>query len=945
MVIKRKKLVFGILLSIYLVACINNTPEATKNRHVSDVASVDLEAGFRTPSIQFGPWSYWRWNWDYAHLITKQGITDDLEAMYEQGMGGVMIDMVGKVLNTKAPEYMSEEWLELIAHSHREANRLGLGFYIHLCDGWANAGGPWNKPEDAMKVFTFSKTLVKGETIFDGALPKPNSSLSHKHPDATQEAQKREEFYRDVVVLAYESSNPNAIPNGVINLTDKMSEDDHLKWEAPAGDWTILRFGWKITGAVNAPASPAGTGLECDKLGRRGIDSQLKGIEPILKILEEAPQGTHSLIGSDSWEGGVSNWTQSMPEEFKAAKGYDIIPWLPVLAGDRLTPQAARFQRDFNDMIKEMVRKNYIGYLTEKMHERGIMTQCQSVPEASDIPVGEYWAESQSEIKYGPKADFYKEDPLRAFAATSGIDIGPIGRGWGKNVMGAETFTSRCQNWERTPYALKSGVDWAFCSGINKTIFHLYAIQPDSILKPHYMEHGTAVNRNLTWWNQAHAWFSYIARSQFMLQRGTHVSDVCFIDGRNVLRVDGIVHQDFPVSYRFDNAPWQRFVSDMSVKNGQPTFPEGASYKLVVLPSQNDIRLEEIQKVEQLVKSGATILAQQKFQHGRGLVGFPIADVQIQNIANSLWGNEPKGEREIGKGRFLWGYTVEEALKLLNMKQDFSCQLETPNIRGIDWVHRRDGNTDLYFVVNRADEEVKVTANFRVSGKQPELWNPDNTEIKTVEQFNENNGITSVQLELTPFESTFVVFRKPGKSSVVEKAKPKIETLKIDGKWDVAFLDGMGAPDAIKFDTLVSWTDRSETDIKFYSGEATYRKTIDLPAPFLKGKNAVLDLGDVRDLVDVRVNGKLIRTLWKPPYRIKLGDALERGENELEITVANTWINRCIGDIRRHGRAGVKPENAPRYTQLGNSTRDYNEETPILPSGLLGPVQLIVEKN
>ncbi|MCP4313401.1 MAG: hypothetical protein GY790_19255 [Bacteroidetes bacterium] len=233
---------------------------------------------------------------------------------------------------------------------------------------------------------------------------------------------------------------------------------------------------------------------------------------------------------------------------------------------------------------------------------------------------------------------------------------------------------------------------------------------------------------------------------------------------------------------------------------------------------------------------------------------------------------------KVGKGRFLWGYTPEEALRLLDTKQDFSCQLETPNEHGIDWVHRRDGDTDLYFVVNRAYEEVKLTANFRVSGKQPELWHPDNTEINTVGQFKVNMGITSVQLELAPFE-------------------------------------------------------------------ATYRKTIDLPVSFLEGENVVLDLGDVRDLVDVRVNGKLISTLWKPPYRVKLGDALKGGENDLEITVANTWINRCIGDIRRHGRTGVKPENAPRYTQLGSATQDYNEETPILPSGLLGPLQLIVEKN
>ena len=944
--------------------------------------SADLESGFRAPPVVDGPWVYWRWSWSYAQLITKQGITDDLEAMRQQGIGGVMVDTIGTTPNPEAAPYMSDAWLALVKHAHSEANRLGLGFYIHDCDGWANSGGPWITPENAMKVYIFSKTQVKGPIVFDGNLPQPDSSLAKKHPNAGMSGKPIEEFYRDVVVLAYDRSNSNAIPDGVINLTDLMTGDGHLRWQAPAGDWTILRFGWKITGRENSPASPAGNGLECDKLGARGIDAHLKGIAPILDILSDNPKGVNSLIGVDSWECGDQNWTQSMPEEFKAAKGYDLIPWLPVLAGDCLSPQSARFQRDFEDMIQEMVHKNYMARFTEKMHERGIITQCQTVPESSDIPCGEYWAESPGEKRYGPKADFFNSDPRRALSAVTAITIGPIGRGWGNNLIGAESFTSRCQNWERTPYALKSGMDWALCSGINKNQFHLYAIQPDTHRKPHYMEHGTAVNRNLTWWKQAHAWFDYIARSQFMLQRGAHVSDVCFVGDQTPWLENGQIHEEFPTPYRFDVVPWPRLINEMSLKNGEAVFAEGMAYKLIVLPNRNDIRLAEVQKIEQLLSQGATVLAQQKPAHGSGLAGFPDADAQIQAVAGKLWGKNPgaRGERRVGKGRLIWGCTPEQALTMIGVKPDFNCRMHEPNECGIDWQHRRDGNADIYFVVNRAGDAVNIDATFRVANKAPELWNPDSTEIIHTALYDSKDGVTTLPLRLEPYESVFVVFRKPTSDHIIAAGslranevrrvggklqvsgspgtyelisnKGRIQKvsipaqappLEIAGGWDVQFLDGMGAPKNTHFAKLESWTARPERDIKYYSGSATYTKVINVSKKSLDAGNPVLDLGEVRDLVDVNVNGKHVGTLWKPPYRISLKGVLKLGENELEITVANTWLNRFVGDLKLHGRWGVKKENGPRYTEEGQGTDDYSENTPILESGLLGPVRLMHE--
>jgi len=907
-----------------------------------------LEEGFRRPPVECGPWVYWRWKGEDTHLITKPCITDELEAMREQGLGGVVLDTIGGGQQPNAALYMSKAWLELIAHAHREANRLGLGFYIHNCDGWATSGGPWITPENAMKRYTFSKTSVKGPAVFDAKLPQPDAALQSKHPDAGPNEKSVQEFYRDVAVLAYDRSKPATVPAGVVNLTGKMSADGHLRWDVPAGDWTILRFGWAITGSKNAVASPSGSGLECDKLGARGIDAHIEGLAPILDILADTPKGIKSLIGVDSWEAGGHSWTQSLPEEFKAAKGYDMLPWLPVLAGDHLSPHAPRFLQDFNDLIQELVRKNFMGRFTEKMHQRGLLTQCESVPECADIPCSEYWAESPSERIHGPKADFFQADPRRSIAATSSIGMGSVGRGWGKNVMAAESFTSRCQNWERTPYALKSGLDWSFCSGINKTVFHLYAIQPDTQRKPHYMEHGTAVNRNLTWWNQAHAWFDYIARSQFMLRRGTHVSDICFIGDQTPWLKDGKIPKDFPVAYRFDLAPWHRLVHEMTVKNGEAVFPEGAAYRLVVLPDRGDMRPAEIRKVQELLEAGAVVLARRKPLAACGLTGFPEADEQVRLLAGTLWGTNPpaQGERLIGKGRLLWGYTPEEALRLINWTPDFKCTLEKPNTAGVDWVHRRDGAADIYFVVNRANEPVRLDAGFRVVGKRPELWDPDSTEIKPAEPYTVKEGQTFVSLRLEPYESVFVVFREPGTPSpVVAKAKKPTEKMEIGGAWDLRFLDGMGAPEKVRFEALVSWSSRPEQDIKYYSGRVTYTKTITVPEPLLAAGTPVLDLGDVCDLVDVKVNGTLVRTLWKPPYRVSLKGVLKPGENQLEITVANTWLNRFIGDFIQHGRWGVKAEKGPRYTHGGHATQDYNENTPPLASGLMGPVFLLFEDS
>jgi len=886
----------------------------------SPIRADDLEKHFAAPPAGCRPWVYWRWHWSYAELITKEGITADLEAMAAQGLGGVNLDTVGKVTPGKqAALYMSDDWLALIAHARTEATRLGLEFCIHNGDGWANSGGPWITPDNAMKELTFTATKATGPQHGSFKLPEPESHLG---------------FYRDIAVLAFEATKTNAIPAGVINLTALMDRSGTLSWDVPAGEWSVLRIGYTATGKLNAVPSDAGSGLECDKLSPQGIEAHWRGIAPLLRVLTKNGTKLPPYIGVDSWECGAQNWTERLPEEFKARTGYDITPWLPVLAGHSAAAGglAPRFSEDFGEQLTGMNRRNYMGRFRSLAHAEGFQTQCEAIPEAADIPMGEFWAVSQPETVHGPEATFFKDDPLRVIAVSN--DVPPLGRGCGRNIIATEALTSRMQNWERAPSALKSGIDWSLCAGNNKTVFHLYAIQPDTNRKPGYMEHGTGVNRNLTWWPQAHAWFSYITRCQFMLRQGVHVSDVCFAENNFEAFRDRIFQEEFPAKFRYDVCPWEDLIERMSAKDGLAVLPEGQAYRLIVLPNRGDIHVAALRKLKELVAQGVAVLGPRPIR-ARGLADYPRCDAEVQALANELWGDQPgaRGEHAFGKGKVFWGMTPVEALAALGVPRDFHCAPGSPASPGMDWIHRRTPDADIYFVVNRADHEVTTDAFFRITGKTPELWDPDSAIITRPLIHEEQNGMTRVPLTLEPYGSLFVVFRKTSAPAAQPQFVSSEPVLSITGPWQVRFLNGMGAPAQTTFEQLQSWTGHADPNIKWYSGSAVYSCDFPIPENLLATKpRLLLDLGDVRELADVKLNGRTLATLWKPNYRVEITAAAKSGVNHLEITVANTWLNRFVGDL------GLPPNQ--RVTSMGIACSAYTKDTPLRPSGLLGPVTL-----
>jgi hypothetical protein len=248
------------------------------------------------------------------------------------------------------------------------------------------------------------------------------------------------------------------------------------------------------------------------------------------------------------------------------------------------------------------------------------------------------------------------------------------------------------------------------------------------------------------------------------------------------------------------------------------------------------------------------------------------------------------------------------------------------------FVHRKLADADLYWVDNRNARVESVDATFRIGGKAPELWHADTGVIEPA-SYRIADGRTSVPLRLNPYEAVFLVFRKPAAApsrALPERVETRLATL--EGSWDVAFQPERGAPAKLTFDKLSSWSESADSGVKYFSGTGSYTQTVTAPAAWFKpGARLWLDLGDVKNLAEVTVNGKPLGIVWKAPFRVDVTGALKPGANAVVVKVTNLWVNRLIGD--------QQPDVAKKYTYT--TQRFYKADSPLLPSGLLGPVQMI----
>jgi hypothetical protein len=361
--------------------------------------------------------------------------------------------------------------------------------------------------------------------------------------------------------------------------------------------------------------------------------------------------------------------------------------------------------------------------------------------------------------------------------------------------------------------------------------------------------------------------------------------------------------------------------------------PDGMSYRIIVLPQTDRMRPELLKKLRELVAGGATVVGPRPLK-SPSLMGYPASDAEAAQLAAELWGDidgVSRNYNRIGKGQVVYGLPLTDVLKSINLAPDFEYA------GGLDadvaWMHRRTETADIYYVANLSDQPRNVQARFRVAGKAAEIWRPDTGEIEPA-GYSIAGGRTTVPLQLAERELVFVVFRQPAQQGRQAEAPSTSVLATIAGPWDVTFPPNLGAPEKIQLVELAPWSANADQGVKFFSGTATYSKTIQVQQGWIApGPRVMLDLGAVNDLAEVTVNGTPVATAWKPPYRVDVTSALRAGANDVQIKVTNEWTNRIIGD-----RGAPANQRVLSAAPAGRGGGGGNQPPP---SGLLGPVRLI----
>jgi hypothetical protein len=724
----------------------------------------------------------------------------------------------------------------------------------------------------------------------------------------------------------------------VIDLTSKMGPDGTLDWTPPEGKWVVLRFGYSLLGITNHPATPEATGLEVDKLDRRYVkdyfEKYLDSYKETVGADEMGKKGIRYVI-NDSWEAGSQNWTDNMIAQFKTLRGYDPTPWLPVLAGRIVENGAAsdRFLWDFRKTIADLIATEHYGQLEETLHERSMAHYGEShesgrafvadgmeVKKMNEVPMSAMWTQRPgvNQPQYGYNADD------RESASVAHI--------YGQNIAAAESLTAAAAPWAWSPSTLKPTADQELLNGINRFVIHESAHQPLIGKAPGLTlgPFGQWFNRNETWAEQAAPWVNYLARCSYMLQQGHFGADLVYFYGEdsNLTAIFQHKSPEIPAGYGFDYINADALIHELRVKDGQIVTRSGMQYRVLGLdPYSRHMSLPVLRAIAKLVNDGAVVAGPKPADDPS------LADDQaeFEKLSSQLFG-DGTGVQKVGKGAVYAGQNLTDVFNALNLKPDFDYSKQVDS-SVVEFAHRKLTNGDIYFVDNRSAHETTIDATFRLAGKEPELWRAETGNAEPV-PFKIAEGRTTVPLHLEPWGTVFVVFRK-GTSSNSRTLPQMIETkvASISGPWNIAFQAGRGAPDSITLNELSDWSSSSDSGVKYFSGVGTYSNTVQASADwFKKGARLWIDLGDVKNLAEVTLNGKQLGQVWHNPYRIDATSALKPGANQITIKVVNAWVNRMIGDEQPGATkitfADVKP---------------YKANSPLLPSGLLGPVRVVRE--
>lgn len=778
----------------------------------------------------------------------------------------------------------------------------------------------------------------------------------------------------------------------IIDLTGSMVADGKLKWQAPAGNWRVIRFGYTSTGVENDPPTTEGRGLEADKMDAAALDLHINSYaKRLVEAAGEHKGSTLKFFLMDSWEAEFQTWSKTFPEEFKSRRGYSIIQWLPVLCGETIgsIKLSEAFLHDFRKTIADLIDQNYYKRFSELCRENGMEMHAEAIynnwggyppfeplkaNQYIDFPMTEFWAE-QDENNF---AAYKPEDrPKPGFPMFSAL-------AHDKQLIGSEAYTSFA-HYTETPFDLKPFGDASYCSGVNQLILHSFVHQPFD-KKPGMTlgKFGAHFNRNNPWWEFTQDWLTYHSRIQYVLQKGYPVVDVMFYAGDELSQnFTRSFLKDLPFGFQSSACNFEMLEKRAKVVDGRISFGGKPSYPILMLPNSTKMDFATLQRIAGLVDQGAVVYGPKPLEM-LSMSDIKKSDAEFKELVRQVWGDS--SENRYGKGVMFSGKPIGEVLNQLKILPDLTTDHGDP--KEVMYIHRKIEDSDVYFVFNQQNRPLEREFLFRISGKSPEIWDPATGVVSTTAVYSQEGTQTRIPVSLKPFESKIFVFKKQTADPFIRKVSlagrqvfprspsgdahdPIPQVTRRDGKFEFTGdhagrylletnegreiqLD-MAAPESItlrgiktkiEFASIAapaipsvevmevkSLTDFDDPAIKYFAGKAKYSMEFSVPEGLTSvNRTIALNLGNLSATAEVRLNGTLLGFAWIPDHEFEVTRLLKK-DNKLEVTVANVCRNRFIGDLRQGGEIVSLWTTSPIETIL-------TKEMPLKPSGLIGPITL-----
>lgn len=966
-------------------------------------AQPTVESIFKHPPESAKPRGYWLWahgNFDYTR------ITEELTAFKEMGLGGVDIFDMGIAdpygIIPPGNSFMGPEMLDGIKFAVQEAKKLDLLLGLSVSNGW-NAGGDWTEPDEMIMRLLFWKDTLQGPVhlseIGFPELPKTFAKPYGSFPLFPQiQADGFPEYYENVALVAYPLTK-----NGIIKRQEQtiffdpqQIKGNKITVDLPAGKWVLARAVVSPLGQKMWMRSDQSNGFIMDhysqKATRHHFEHIIDKLEESLGDLRETALDRLYLASFEAEDYII--WSPELRAEFFAQHAYEIDPYIPVLAGQKVIDEATaeRFLHDYRATVSEMFINNHYRQARDICHQHGLLLSSESggpgpplhyVPTEDlkalgsvDIMRGEFW-NKQSEYFDENGNDLLQV--VRNIASAAHI--------YGHKVVEMESFTSHLKHWQERPLELKKLADRAFCEGMTRVVYHTMPHSPKEAGIPGWSyQAGTHISPKMAWWSLSKPFHAYLARTSALLQHGDFVADVAYYYGEqipNFASGSKFVRKTLGPGYDYDDLNKEILLQSTVTPAGKLQLPSGMTYSLLVLPDDPEMSLEVLQKIEKLLNQGATILGK-KPSRVPGLKDYQSQEKKLKTLANTIWGKSRKQLRPYGKGIIATGITERDILVGKGIFPDFQyTPLDTARL---DYLHRSSNTEEIYFIRNTDSVFVQTNAHFRVSGKQPYLFDPVTGAIAPIALYADDQEKTTLSLELEPWGSTFIVFsdEKAGSKHVVSVAKNgqalfpqnpasglrlsftekgeihfkaeiggeyqlgysdatsrslKVETpqppLVLTNNWQVRFPHGWGFDPIQEFEQLIDWRDHPNKELSIFSGVATYNASFTLEKGTLdQTSNYILNLGQVGEVAKVYLNGREVGTRVFPPYQFEVQDMLREGKNNISIEVATTWLNQLIGEA-----AKPMDQQRTRSNLKTGDNRPWSNYSPS-PAGLIGPVSL-----